>query len=280
MYGLIHRVYRLIDDFSLFLYKETGTELHIEKRDGKINFPCRISEIKDGYEVFQNGDFFAHNQYDRYALFRFEVDIPMSTKGEELFLRIATNQDGHNMIKPQALLYVDDEALQGLDVNHTYVNVTKYAGQRKIFYVYGFNGRAVKTPYGAFTDLNTETGVKVFFSLQTRDVESADLYYNLKTAYDHLAFLAEGSMEYQKILYSLSDTLSLLDLREPNSNAYYESVKKANVFIKEALYSQSYEGNGEIPPTRIPFRLRCSHRHFHEPFYKHTTKSRPSLFCL
>ena len=49
MYGLINRIKRLLDEIESLLYQEAGLIKMLKIRKGKIEFPCNITEITDGY---------------------------------------------------------------------------------------------------------------------------------------------------------------------------------------------------------------------------------------
>ena len=140
MYRLRERANRLIGEVGSLLYENVPCEINLQMREGKIEFPCDFEDIKDGFNDFQNGDFYAKDYYDKYCLFKINVKFPMVNEGEDLYLNICTNQGGHNMLKPQMLLYKDGVALQGLDTNHRYVKLTEFSGTEQNFYLYALSG--------------------------------------------------------------------------------------------------------------------------------------------
>lgn len=244
MYGLANRAYRLIGDLEGMLYRPLQSISGIEMRRGKLSFPCQLSQIREGFVPFENGGLWAEGEFDHYALFRFTLSLPECPAGEDLYLRVETNQSGHNMVKPQMLIYREEEALQGLDTNHRRLRVTDLAGGRETFYVYAFCGLGHKTPYGGAIDLCGALGVRLSVALETRNQALADCVFSLKTAYAYLSAFSEGSYEHGKILGSISDALTLLDLRHPHSPELYASAQKAGEHLQKTLFEETHPGFG------------------------------------
>ena len=136
------------------------------------------------------------------------------------------------MIRPQMLLMADDDIVQGLDVNHEYVKLNDYVGKKDIcFYVYAYSGRPKKTPYGAWVDLDTSEGVRLYADVVTRNKILSDFYYNIKVPFVYSQHLEEESYENAKICRCINEALSFVDFRYPKTDAFYQTVKKANEYI-------------------------------------------------
>ncbi len=247
MYGLNARCMRLILEIGNLL-NETNLKIKdIEIRKGKLSFPCNVTEIKDGFLPYNNGDIWSGEKFDDYALFKFTVDIPDFKEGYDFYLDAFTNKNGgHNMVRPQMLLLKGDTVIQGLDTNHSSVKITEFAGEKDVtFFVYAYSGLPKKTPYGSQINMDTTEGVRLFLSISERQKELCDFYYNIKIPYNYLKYFEENSYEYQKILNSINTSLTLVDLRNPHSEEFYDGIRKANNFIKEALYSGDNSGFGK-----------------------------------
>lgn len=245
MYGLINRIKRLLDEIESLLYQEAGLIKMLKIRKGKIEFPCNITEITDGYSDFNNGSIWSEKEFSNYALFRFDIEIQDVSGDEDVFLHISTNQGGgHNMVRPQMLLIAADGVIQGLDTNHEYVRLDDSAKGIRRYYVYAFSGIKQKTPYGKDVDLDVADGVRLYVDVQKRNRLLNDFYFNVKTAYTYLHHFDEGSFEYQKILHIVSRSLTYLDLRNPYTQEFNESVTAANKYIQRELYDKNYSGTG------------------------------------
>ena len=242
MYALEGRIKRLCGEIASLLSRNVEKIDNVYIRQGKLGMPCKLSDVADGFVPYKCGDEWSDTNFDSDALFRFNIEIPEAIEGQDYYLNITTNKGGgHNMVRPQMTICIDDVALQGLDTNHENVKMTEYCGKgKKEVNLYAFSGMPVKTPFGAWVDNSKTDGVRLYLNLQIRDKRIEEYYYNIQTPYEYLHCLDKNSEEYQKILNSLNDSLSLIDLREPYSEGFYESLKKANDFIKDSLYSKSY----------------------------------------
>ncbi len=248
MYGLERRIERLIKEVKSLL-NETDIQVDsIEMRKGKITFPCDITSISDGFSEYSNGEVWSGKNFDDYALFKFKINIPELKEGQEYYLHITTNKSGgHNMVRPQMLLFEGNKAIQGLDTNHESVRVSELAGKgEKWIYIYAFSGLPKKTPYGSEIDMDVSTGVRLYVNLQIRRKELVDFYYNLQTPYSYLQFIEKNSYEYQKILNDINESLSLVDFRIPHTEEFYQSILKANEYIIDNLYGEDKTIKGNV----------------------------------
>lgn len=245
MYGLEGRIERLLIELSSLLNKGDTVVSDVEIRKGRLSFPTDVSQITDGYTAY-HGEAWSGEGFDDYALFRFIVQIPEIPENENYYLHITTNKaGGHNMVRPQMMLYIGSDAMHGLDTNHERVCMNAYAGKTVTAYVYAFSGLPKKTPYGARIDMSTEEGVRLYVRTLTREKTLEDLYYSIKTPFAYLQYFGEESAEYKKILNALSDTLSIVDFRVPHSDDFYASAEKALAFLGETLYSEENFGTGK-----------------------------------
>ncbi len=188
MYKIKGRVNRLICEVGTLLNETLTAVTDIEIRPGRLCFPCNICDITDNFTKYSCGEIWSTENYDDYALFRFKVNIPSVDQNTDCYLNITTNKSGgHNMVRPQMLLFAGNEVVQGIDTNHENVKITEFSGKGAVwFYVYAFSGLAKKTPYGAWVDIDTSDGVRLYVNLQTRRKTLSNFYYNTKTPYTYL----------------------------------------------------------------------------------------------
>lgn len=266
MYGIDTRVNRLSNEIGALIDRKIQTFDLLSIRPGKIDMPCTFSEITDGFQPYKCGDEWTDTNFNTDALFRFEIDIPKALDCCEYYLNITTNKaGGHNMIRPQMHICIDDVVLQGLDTNHENVNVTSFAGKgKKEVNLYAFSGMNVRSPFGGWVDVDKTDGVRLYVSLVIRDKRIEDYYYNLRTPYEHLECLNKKMEDYQNILTCLNDSLSFVDIRKPYSEEFYQSVEKANAFLKENLYNSSFCPSGKatlIGHTHIDVAWLWQYKH-------------------
>lgn len=246
MYGLNKRIKRLTDELSALCTVSACDIENIEIRKGKLNFPLDITKVSDGFVSYNQGEVWSGEDFDDYALFRFTLDVPKIKEDEELYIGVRTNKSGgHNMVRPQMLFYVENDAIQGLDTYHESVCISEFLNKDKIsIYIYAYSGMPIKTPYGANFDLDTSDGVRLYVDMQIRSKKVNEYYYNILTPFRHLGFFEENSTEYEKLLSSMNDSLSKVDFRCPHSKEFYESIEKANDYILKELYAKDYDDFG------------------------------------
>ena len=246
MYGIKGRCFRLISELKTLLNENEKNTENILVRNGKIEFLDDVSDISDNFNAYNQGDIWSGKDFDDYALFKFKLDIPDFNEDYDYFLKVSTNKSGgHNMVRPQMLLIKDNIPIHGLDTNHEEICITKLANEKSIeFYVYAYSGLPKKTPYGKNIDMDISDGVRLYVSTFFKNKELSDFYYNLKTPYTYLQFFEENSFEYQKILNSINESLCIVDFRNPHSEEFYDSIKKANKYINDTLFDEKNKANG------------------------------------
>ena len=68
--------------------------------------------------------------------------------------------------------------------------------------------------------------------------ETEKYYYDLKMPYDTACLLRESDTEYRDIILNLNESLNLLDLRKPYSDAYEKSLKAAQDYLDQEFYER------------------------------------------
>lgn len=163
------------------------------------------------------------NQVDSHAWFYKKLQIPECTSECYSELRIDTDLDGWNVYNPQFLAYLDGKAAQGLDTNHRSLPLD-IVGETELF-VYAYSGSMAKNlPFRASIDFIN------------KNIEK--LYYDLLVPYEVLGFVEENSKEYADIKRYLLNTINILDLREPKSDAFLTSVMNALNYLNTEFYEK------------------------------------------
>lgn len=169
--------------------------------------------------------------FDTHAWFRLTFRIPASHAGKALALRVSTGAAGWDATNPQFLLFIDGVPVQGMDVNHTLSTLPReYApGDGITVDLQAYSGRVEgRHPLAAeLVIVNT-------------DVQA--LYYDLSSPLEVARTLPEGDLRRIDIVRALNDTINLLDLRKPFSEAYHASVRQALDHIRTAFYDRLRPG--------------------------------------
>lgn len=241
MYNLELRITRLLQELDATAIVSTEKIQNIEIRQGRLDMPCRFSGIKDGFLPYSQGDEWSDTAFDSYALFRFNIDIKEAPAEQEYCLNITTNKyNGHNMQRPQMLLAFGDESFQGLDSNHTRAYLGDVLGKQEVN-LYAFSGISKKGPYGSYVEMENFDGARLYAELELIDKRVKNLYFDISVPFMYLKLMDKSSADYIKILNTLNDALSLLDLRNPHSEQFYLGVARAEEYLEKNLYGiESY----------------------------------------
>lgn len=163
---------------------------------------------------------------DRHYWFKREFKLEKDDDPNNFWIHISTQidewDDGKN---PQFLIFLDGEPIQGCDMNHREVNLSGLVRKNKTHRL----------------DLQSYTGTlhdEFTFDVKTfkRDERINALYYDIQTPLYAFSRLKEEEQARIDLTKALNDTVNLIDLRDPYSKEFYESVDKALAFIKEEVY--------------------------------------------
>lgn len=163
---------------------------------------------------------------DKHYWFQATTKVPENFEEKNLWLHIRTEledwDDGRN---PQFLLFLNNEIIQGLDINHREVFVTTCAKA----------GEEVKIDLQAYTGtLHNEFRLLVDFEEINPDISS--LYYDIQVPLWGLNRMGEDDKIRLDLETELVNTVNLLDFRKPYSSEFYASLKEASVYIQKAIY--------------------------------------------
>ncbi len=132
-----------------------------------------------------------------------------------------SNGNGWADGNPQGLLYLNGKMVQGIDFRHREAYLQADTAYEMYLYVYSND---TKQPF--------DFGITV----TKVDTEAEALYYDMLTPLEALEVLNSNTTEYRVILSSLEQTENILDLREPHSAVYHQSIVAARQFLKENFY--------------------------------------------
>lgn len=177
---------------------------------------------------------------DGHYWFRADYTVPEELTGKTLRLHVKTQidewDDGKN---PQFLLFVNGKETQGLDMNHRTVQLSKKA----------------KTGETWQLDIQAYTGTlhaefDMIIEMQQVDIAVEKLYYDLIVPLQAFGRMEKDDKVRMDIETVLNEAVNLLDLRTPYSEAFYESIRKADAYLEKALYDEM-GGYDEVIATCI-----------------------------
>ena len=164
--------------------------------------------------------------HQEYRIFSGKATIPEHFQGKCVEFQLLTGKEGYwDATNPQFSVYVDGVLRQGFDTNHTAIRLTEDA----------LAGRTYDLFLSAFTGTQN-FHLKFDASLRTVDPVTEKLYYDLLIPWQAISLLNREEQAYLDVADVLNRAVNLLDMRKPGSDAYYESVAKAEEVLTGALY--------------------------------------------
>ena len=172
--------------------------------------------------------------------FRTTATVPQSFHGKSVWMRIRTQieewDDGKN---PQFLIFLNNEVVQGADMNHRDVWLRPCA----------VGGEELKIGIQAYTGtLHRE--FRFLVELYVRDEAINQLYYDLLIPLQAFPRMGEDNKTRMDIQTVLNNTINLIDMRLPYSPKFYETLAQAQAYLTENLY-QKMGGNEGVIATCI-----------------------------
>lgn len=211
---------------------------HLQYKKGNYIHP---SDAENDGTPWEDFDSLHMHWYGKDAHYWFKVDytVPESMAGKEIWLEVRTQIDEWDDAKnPQFLLFIDEEPIQGLDMNHRRVLLTKN-GEAGHVYHFGLQ---------SYTGTN-HTEFRLIPEILTIDPQIEGLYYDLWVPLASFDRMKDETLKDQ-ITEVLNNCINYLDMRDPYSEAFYASVKEASAYLQKALY-EDMAGYDDIIATCI-----------------------------
>lgn len=223
------RAQRLIDDIEKLIVMEKSEitaykSLEGKKKDGYL---CAIDGQWEDYEMGT-----AWSQLDAHRWFRTTFTIPQSMDGQHVEFLITTGREGEwDATNPQMIFYLDGQMIQGVDVNHREVTISKEAkaGETHEVAILAYSG-------------TVKGDLVIHTYLLAVDDRVQKLYYDLLIPLQSAYVLKKEDQEnYRRVLQSMAPALDVLDLRNAYSEKFYSSIAQAEQILKETFYSEERE---------------------------------------
>ncbi|MBQ9714400.1 MAG: alpha-mannosidase [Clostridia bacterium] len=173
----------------------------------------------DGWQTFAAP--YTVYEKEKYYWFKASFEINREYPQQKAYFCLDTHIVGvASTIRPQGLLYLNGELVQGIDINHGDVLLEdgKYE-MYLLFYTHTF-----------------DRYLPLDFSLKYVDERIDGLYYDLLIPLQAVKLLAKSSNEYVASASLLEKALNRLDVREVYSDDFYASVEEVRNFLKREYY--------------------------------------------
>ncbi len=163
---------------------------------------------------------------DSHAWLRFNLKAEDKGENKQPYLKVNTaNVGAWDALNPQCMLYIDEELKCGLDINHREFPIEAGKSQEVYIYIYSGMNDIESLPFSA--------------EIVYKDILTGKLYYDMKVPFDAACVFPEHYEESVIILKYLEAAADMIDFREPFSEKYYSSLKKAEDFLENEFYKKA-----------------------------------------
>ena len=219
----LERMERLADDLNQLRRPVRIPVSHYKRMEGKENGSpwCCTDEWEDCAIEESWGSLDSHRWY------RTTVKIPTHLDGAHVEFLITTGREGQwDATNPQMLFYLNGSIVQGVDVNHREIMISPgaRAGESYEIAILAYSGSVPG-------DLIIRT------ELVRVDDAVEKAYYDFLVPVQAARLLKKPDEEnYRRILVKLGPAADALDLREPYSDRFYQSVEAMEAILKKEFY--------------------------------------------
>ncbi|MEG2434615.1 MAG: hypothetical protein RSB25_23530, partial [Acinetobacter sp.] len=157
------------------------------------------------------------------------IELLIATADEEkkdaalLYASAKTTQSQWDLMNPQFMLFIDGKLMQGLDVHHRSAVLPCIPNQQITIDLQAFAGM-------------TDRRYALHVAYGTVHADVRGIYYDLLTALEAAETLEDYDTNRDELLNSLNEACSILDIRNPYSEAFFKSISKAREYLMGTVY--------------------------------------------
>lgn len=237
MYFALERVRKITEELKTYIYSEELRIKNFNMKDGNYVTLDEVEKSSNPWKKYNCEELWGGR--DIHSWFRTTIEVSESMDGKTIAFCLLTEGKGFDAVNPQFLFYVNGELMQGLDINHREVIITENAqvGEKYDIDLHAYSGMLDEKTIlsGKIVNINKKV---------------SELYYDIKVPLLVCEELDEDDKRRVDMLLILNQTINLVDLRNPFSDLFYESVEKANNYIREELYEKMC-GHNEVLATCV-----------------------------
>lgn len=195
--------------------------------------PIQISRRgQDDWRNFTNGSCWGNSEEEWFD-FRFSLSIPHNFTGQPV-LHILTGREGEwEALNPQIVVWINEQICQAFDTRHHSLVLSQTPEHGRTYRIY-FQAYVPKLE-------PLQNPARMLIELRDINTDVIGLYYDLKTPWEACLLMPEGDRDRECTLEILSQTLNLLDLREPHSEEFRKSILQARSFLQAEFYEKRKE---------------------------------------
>lgn len=189
-------------------------------------------------EIYYSGSYFGEKE--QYYTLETEIKLPVDWQEETLELSIYTTlTEWDNATNPQMKIYLEDELIQGFDVNHRSLRLTK---EQK--------GLAnLKLRIELFSG-SEQKKFPLFVKVEKIDVPTYELYYDLYVLLDSWRSLEKTDPNYLLYEKNLGKAVNQLLFYDKYSQEYYHGLNEAKKYI-DAMYLDEIVTLPNLPKVSV-----------------------------
>ena len=207
-------------------------ELLVRRSVPVENITASIRGAED-WKPFANGGEWGWDTEHDWMDFRLTVTTPEDYRGK-VTLSLATGREAFALItNPQFVVWLDGRIEQAFDTRHTELVLADEAEPGRTYEVL-LQGYANSEYPGRGPRHTTPPRLKLTVNDVCEDVQQ--LIYDLDVLHQAVLLEEPGCRSRETALYTLSDALNLLDLRQPYSEAFHASVAAAREHLRLHYY--------------------------------------------
>ncbi len=184
---------------------------------------------------FTNGAEWGQDTARDWMDFRFTVTTPADFRGKAVLSISTGRESGWEAINPQFVVWVNGRIEQAFDTKHTSLTLDVEAVPGRSYEVF-MQGYA--NAFVSGQDPRRVIPPRLRVSLDDVCEDVVQLTYDLNVPYEALLLEPRDCRDRELTVYTLSDALNLLDLRNPFSEGFHASVAAARAFMKENYYDK------------------------------------------
>ncbi len=162
--------------------------------------------------------------------FRFTAEVPEDFSGQTWLNLLTGRESEWEAVNPQIVVWVDGAIVQAFDTKHHDLLLSEAPEPGREYSVL-FEGYVPK-PEGY------QAPARMLVRLLDINAEVDALIFDLRVPWEAACLCPEGNRDRERTFEVLSDALNLLDLRNPQSEAFNASVKAARAFLREEYYEK------------------------------------------
>lgn len=169
---------------------------------------------------------------DAHRWLRTTIAIPQEMDHKHVEFQLTSGREGQwDATNPQILFYINRELVQGVDVNHREVTISRCAGAGTEYEI-------------AMLIYSGSVPGELIFKSNLIEIDDAveKFYYDFSIPVQSARLLKNSDEENsRRILQKLSEAADKIDLRKPYSEKFYDSLEKAGQSLNREFYTETDE---------------------------------------